>query len=38
VKVVPDSSHFDLQAVKRQVAAYKPAAGSGGCCGGGGGQ
>jgi uncharacterized protein len=46
VKVVADSSHFDLQAVKRQVAAYTPAAGGGGlpprsarlpsqgCCGG----
>jgi sulfite exporter TauE/SafE len=34
VKVVPDSSRVDLKAVQRQVAAYRPPAGSGGCCGG----
>jgi hypothetical protein len=33
VKVVPDSSRVDLQAVRRQVAAFTPMAGSGGCCG-----
>ncbi len=33
VKVVDDPSSFDVEAVKREVAAFKPAAGSGGCCG-----
>jgi len=32
VKVVDDTDHVDLNAVKAQVAAFKPAAG-GGCCG-----
>jgi plastocyanin domain-containing protein len=34
VKVVDDLARVDLQAVRRQVAAFKPAAGAGGgCCG-----
>ncbi len=33
VKVVEDITRVDLNAVRRQVAAFKPAAGGGGCCG-----
>ena len=33
VKVVDDITRVDLAAVRRQVAAFKPAAGGGGCCG-----
>jgi plastocyanin domain-containing protein len=33
VKVVDDLSRVDLAAVRRQVAAFKPAPGAGGCCG-----
>jgi len=33
VKVVDDTDHVDLNAVRAQVAAFKPAAGGGGCCG-----
>ncbi len=33
VKVVDDISRVDLNAVRRQVAAFKPAPGAGGCCG-----
>jgi sulfite exporter TauE/SafE/copper chaperone CopZ len=33
VKVVDDISRVDMKAVARQVAAFKPASGSGGCCG-----
>jgi hypothetical protein len=34
VKVVEDIRRVDLNAVRRQVAAFKPAVGSGaGCCG-----
>ncbi len=33
VKVVDDPSKVDIEAVKREVAAFTPAAGSGGCCG-----
>jgi hypothetical protein len=33
VKVVDDLSRVDLNAVRRQVAAFKPAPGAGGCCG-----
>ena len=33
VKVVDDTDNVDLKAVRAQVAAYKPVAGSGGCCG-----
>ncbi len=34
VKVVDDINHVDLEAIKKEVSAYRPAAGSGGCCGG----
>ncbi len=33
VKVVEDVTRVDLNAVRKQVAAFKPAAGAGGCCG-----
>ena len=33
VKVVDDTDNVDLKALRVQVAAYKPIAGSGGCCG-----
>jgi hypothetical protein len=33
VKVVDDISRVDLNAVRRQVAAFKPAPGASGCCG-----
>lgn len=33
VKVVDDTSRIDMQAVKREVASYRPAAGGGACCG-----
>jgi plastocyanin domain-containing protein len=33
VKVVEDLDRVDLNAVRRQVAAFKPSPGSGGCCG-----
>ncbi len=33
VKVVDDITRVDLNAVRRQVAAFKPAPGAGGCCG-----
>ncbi|OHD74891.1 MAG: hypothetical protein A2V99_16995 [Spirochaetes bacterium RBG_16_67_19] len=33
VKVVDDITRVDLAAVRKQVAAFKPAAGGGGCCG-----
>ncbi len=33
VKVVDDITRVDMKAVARQVAAFKPASGSGGCCG-----
>jgi sulfite exporter TauE/SafE/copper chaperone CopZ len=33
VKVVDDITRVDLNAVRKQVAAFKPTAGSGGCCG-----
>ncbi len=33
VTVESEKASFDVEAVKREVAAFKPAAGSGGCCG-----
>jgi hypothetical protein len=33
VKVVEDIARVDLNAVRKQVASFKPAPGSGGCCG-----
>lgn len=33
VKVVDDTDNVDLNAVRAQVASYKPRAGAGGCCG-----
>ena len=35
VKVVDDTEKVDLNAVRAQVAAFKPRVGAGGCCGGG---
>jgi uncharacterized protein len=36
VKVVDDTDHVDLNAIRAQVAAYRPRVGAGGCCGTGG--
>jgi hypothetical protein len=33
VKVVDDTDNVDLNAVRAQVAAFKPRAAAGGCCG-----
>ena len=33
VKVVDDTDNVDLNAVRAQVASFKPRAGAGGCCG-----
>jgi hypothetical protein len=33
IKVVDDINNFDLNAIKKEIGAYKPA-GGGGCCGG----
>jgi sulfite exporter TauE/SafE len=34
VKVVDDINHIDLNAIRQEVEAFRPASGGGGCCGG----
>jgi sulfite exporter TauE/SafE/copper chaperone CopZ len=33
IKAVDDINHIDINAIKKEIAAYRPAGGGGGCCG-----